>query len=137
MISSQMSSPENARPLLVAEGLTKYYGRQLGCRDASFELYEGEVMAVVGVFGFGKSTLLQLLSTQIEPSAGRVLYRMRDGAEKSLREMTEPERCFLLRTDWGYVHQDPQHGLRMGVSDGGNVAERLMAVGQRSYADIR
>ncbi len=28
-------------PLLVAEGLTKWYGRQLGCRDVSFELYEG------------------------------------------------------------------------------------------------
>ena len=35
-------------PLLIAEGLTKHYGRQLGCRDVSFELYEGEVMAVVG-----------------------------------------------------------------------------------------
>jgi putative phosphonate transport system ATP-binding protein len=128
---------ENDRPLLVAEGLTKYYGRQLGCRDASFELYEGEVMAVVGESGSGKSTLLQLLSTQIEPSAGRVLYRMRDGAVKSLWEMTEPERRFLLRTDWGYVHQDPQHGLRMGVSAGGNVGERLMAVGQRNYANIR
>ncbi|KQY98123.1 phosphonate C-P lyase system protein PhnK [Pseudolabrys sp. Root1462] len=128
---------ENDRPLLVAEGLTKYYGRQLGCRDASFELYEGEVMAVVGESGSGKSTLLQLLSTQIEPSAGRVLYRMRGGAVKSLWEMTEPERRFLLRTDWGYVHQDPQHGLRMGVSAGGNVGERLMAVGQRNYANIR
>jgi putative phosphonate transport system ATP-binding protein len=128
---------EDDRPLLVAEGLTKYYGRQLGCRDASFELYEGEVMAVVGESGSGKSTLLQLLSTQIEPSAGRVLYRMRDGAVKSLWEMTEPERRFLLRTDWGYVHQDPQHGLRMGVSAGGNVGERLMAVGQRNYANIR
>jgi putative phosphonate transport system ATP-binding protein len=128
---------QDDQPLLVAEGLTKYYGRQLGCRDASFELYEGEVMAVVGESGSGKSTLLQLLSTQIEPSAGRVLYRMRDGAVKSLWEMTEPERRFLLRTDWGYVHQDPQHGLRMGVSAGGNVGERLMAVGQRNYANIR
>lgn len=128
---------QDDQPLLVAEGLTKYYGRQLGCRDASFELYEGEVIAVVGESGSGKSTLLQLLSTQIEPSAGRVLYRMRDGAMKSLWDMTEPERRFLLRTDWGYVHQDPQHGLRMGVSAGGNVGERLMAVGQRNYANIR
>jgi len=35
------------------------------------------------------------------------------------------------------VHQDPQLGLRMGVSAGGNVGERLMAVGNRNYADIR
>ncbi len=132
-----MNSFEDDQPLLIAEGLTKYYGRQLGCRDASFELYEGEVMAVVGESGSGKSTLLQILSTQIEPSAGRILYRMRDGGMKSLWDMNEPERRFLLRTDWGYVHQDPQHGLRMGVSAGGNVGERLMAVGQRNYANIR
>jgi putative phosphonate transport system ATP-binding protein len=127
----------NDEPLLIAEGLTKYYGRQVGCRDASFELYEGEVMAVVGESGSGKTTLLQILSTQIEPSAGRILYRMRDGSVQDLWTMSEPARRFLLRTDWGYVHQDAQLGLRMGVSAGGNVGERLMAVGQRNYADIR
>jgi len=35
-------------------------------------------------------------------------------------------------TDWGYVHQDPALGLRMAVSAGGNVGERLMAVGLAS-----
>jgi putative phosphonate transport system ATP-binding protein len=125
------------QPLLTADGLTKWYGGQLGCRDASFELYEGEVMAVVGESGSGKSTLLQMLSTQIEPSAGKILYRMRDGSVQDLWTMSEPARRFLLRTDWGYVHQDPQLGLRMGVSAGGNVGERLMAVGQRNYSAIR
>src|SRR5258708_6823735 len=47
-------------PLLVAEGLGKTYGRQLGCRDVTFQLYEGEVLAVVGESGSGKTTLLQL-----------------------------------------------------------------------------
>ena len=131
------NSKESDLPLLIAEGLTKHYGRQLGCRDASFELYEGEVMAVVGESGSGKTTLLQMLSTQIEPTAGRVLYRMRDGSVQDLWAMSEPARRFLLRTDWGYVHRDPQLGLRMGVSAGGNVGERLMAVGQRHYGDIR
>ena len=46
-------------------------------------------------------------------------------------------RRFLFRTDWGYVHQDPQLGLRMGVSAGGNVGERLMATGWRNYGAIR
>ena len=74
-------------PLLVAEGLTKYYGRQLGCRDVSFSVHEGEVLAVVGESGSGKTTLLQLLSSQIEPSAGRVLYRMRDGVTRELASL--------------------------------------------------
>jgi putative phosphonate transport system ATP-binding protein len=124
-------------PLLVAEGLTKYYGRQLGCRDVSFSLYEGEVLAVVGESGSGKTTLLQLLSAQLEASAGRVHYRMRDGVTRDLATLGEAERRFLFRTDWGYVHQDPALGLRMAVSAGANVGERLMAVGWRHYGKIR
>ena len=124
-------------PLLLAEDLTKYYGRQLGCRDVSFALYEGEVLAVVGESGSGKTTLLQLLSTQLAPSAGRVRYRMRDGVTRDLADLSEAERRFLFRTDWGYVHQDAALGLRMNVSAGANVGERLMAVGWRHYGRIR
>jgi putative phosphonate transport system ATP-binding protein len=128
---------ETDAPLLLAEGLTKYYGRQLGCRDVSFALYEGEVLAVVGESGSGKTTLLQLLSTQLAPSAGRVRYRLRDGVTRDLAELSEAERRFLFRTDWGYVHQDAALGLRMNVSAGANVGERLMAVGWRHYGRIR
>src|ERR1700720_4522665 len=125
------------RPLLAAEGLSKWYGRQLGCRDVSFQLYAGEVLAIVGESGSGKTTLLQLLSCQLEPDAGRVSYRGRDGVMRDLAAIGEAERRFLFRTDWGYVHQDPALGLRMSVSAGGNVGERLMAVGWRRYASIR
>jgi putative phosphonate transport system ATP-binding protein len=128
---------EHDAPLLLAEDLTKYYGRQLGCRDVSFALYEGEVLAVVGESGSGKTTLLQLLSTQLAPSAGRVRYRLRDGVTRDLAELSEAERRFLFRTDWGYVHQDAALGLRMNASAGANVGERLMAVGWRHYGRIR
>ncbi|MGN6460161.1 MAG: phosphonate C-P lyase system protein PhnK [Pseudolabrys sp.] len=130
-------TPDIEQPLLIADRLTKFYGSQLGCRDVSLELYEGEVMAVVGESGSGKSTLLQLLAGQIEPGSGDVRYRMRDGMTVDLWAMSEPTRRFLYRTDWGFVHQDPQRGLRMGISAGGNVGERLMAVGWRNYAEIR
>jgi ABC-type phosphonate transport system ATPase subunit len=42
-----------------------------------------------------------------------------------------------MRTDWGFVRQNPADGLRMAVSAGGNVGERLMAVGARHYGNIR
>jgi putative phosphonate transport system ATP-binding protein len=124
-------------PLLIAEGLTKWYGRRLGCRDVSFDLHEGEVLAVVGESGSGKSTLLQLLSSLMTPDAGCVRYRMRDGVTRDIAALTEAERRFLFRTDWGYVHQDPAAGLRMAVSAGANVGERLMAIGARHYGRIR
>jgi putative phosphonate transport system ATP-binding protein len=133
-----MTQPQDAdRPLLVAQGLSKWYGRQLGCRDVSFALYPGEVIAVVGESGSGKSTLLQLLASQLAPSAGRALYCMRDGVTRDLASLGEAERRFLFRTDWGYVHQDPALGLRMAVSAGANVGERLMALGWRHYGRIR
>jgi putative phosphonate transport system ATP-binding protein len=42
-----------------------------------------------------------------------------------------------MRTAWGFVHQNPRDGLRLDVSAGGNVGERLMAVGARHYGRIR
>jgi len=125
------------QPLLVTESLSKNFGRVTACRDISFTLYPGEVLAIVGESGSGKSTLLQMLSAQLAPSSGRVSYRMRDGVLRDLNSLGEAERRFLFRTDWGCVHQDPAQGLRMAVSAGANVGERLMAVGWNHYGRIR
>lgn len=136
-MAEMKSVADNDRPLLVAEGLAKNYGRLTACCDVSFTLYPGEVLAVVGESGSGKSTLLQLLSAQLVPTSGRVNYRMRDGVLRDLASLGEAEQRFLFRTDWGYVHQDPAQGLRMAVSAGANVGERLMAVGWNHYGRIR
>jgi putative phosphonate transport system ATP-binding protein len=125
------------QPLLVADALSKNYGRLVACRDVSFALYPGEVLAIVGESGSGKTTLLQLLSAQLAPTSGRVSYHMRDGELRDLAWLGEAERRFLFRTDWGYVHQDPAQGLRMAVSAGANVGERLMAIGWNHYGRIR
>jgi putative phosphonate transport system ATP-binding protein len=124
-------------PLLIAERLSKRYGRQIGCRDVSLTLYAGEVLAVVGESGSGKTTLLKLLSRQLPADSGQLRYRMRDGSVRDLLAMGDAEHRFLFRTDWGYVHQDATQGLRMAVSAGANVGERLMALGTRHYGRIR
>jgi putative phosphonate transport system ATP-binding protein len=127
----------SAEPLLRAERLTRLYGTRIGCRDVSLDLHEGEVLAIVGESGSGKSTLLQVLSGRMAASSGTVAYRMRDGVTRDLAMLSEAERRLLARTDWGFVHQDAAQGLRMGVSAGANVGERLMAVGARHYGRIR
>jgi putative phosphonate transport system ATP-binding protein len=124
-------------PLLSAVCLAKSYGGRAAVREASLTLDEGEVLAIVGESGSGKSTLLNMLSGRLAPDGGGVSYRMRDGATRRLDALSEPERRLLMRTDWGFVHQDAAQGLRMNVSAGGNIGERLMAIGDRHYGDIR
>jgi putative phosphonate transport system ATP-binding protein len=134
---SVMDMEGEALPLLSVRSMTKTYGDRIGCADVSFDVWPGEVMAVVGESGSGKTTLLNCISTRLEASSGTVSYRMRDGEMRDLLKMGEAERRFLQRTDWGFVHQNPADGLRITVSAGANVGERLMAVGDRHYGRIR
>ncbi|AVM72618.1 phosphonate C-P lyase system protein PhnK [Magnetospirillum gryphiswaldense] len=127
----------NDHPLLRVSGLTHMYGARIGCRDVSFELWPGEVIGIVGESGSGKSTLLSCLSTRQRPSAGVVEYDTTDQGLVDVYGLSEPRQRMLMRTDWGIVHQNPRDGLRMGVSAGANVGERLMAVGARHYGEIR
>ncbi len=119
-------------PLLSVSGLTKSYGPRIGCADVSFELYPGEVLGIVGESGSGKSTLLSCLAGHQAIDLGQITY-----AGRNVLAMSETERRRLGRTEWAYVHQNPRDGLRMGVSAGGNVGERLMAIGSRHYGQIR
>jgi len=124
-------------PLLSVQGVTKRYGRHVGCLDISFDLWPGEVMGIVGESGSGKSTLLNCLAGNMVPDAGEVIFDTRADGPLDTVAMSEPARRMLSRTDWAFVHQNARDGLRLGVSAGGNVGERLMAVGARHYGQIR
>jgi putative phosphonate transport system ATP-binding protein len=123
-------------PLLAVEGLAKRYGARVGCEGVGFDLWPGEVLGIVGESGSGKTTLLRTLAGELRPDEGRILYRGAEG-ETDVTALPEPARRRLMRTDWAFVHQNPRDGLRMGVSAGANVGERLMAVGERHYGRIR
>jgi putative phosphonate transport system ATP-binding protein len=117
--------------------LTHAFGPVLACADVSFELHAGEVLGVVGESGSGKTTLLNCISARLTPTNGIVEYDLRGRGLTDIYALSEPERRLLLRTDWGVVMQNPRDGLRMDVSAGGNVGERLMAIGARHYGAIR
>ncbi|MBR0568208.1 phosphonate C-P lyase system protein PhnK [Azoarcus sp. L1K30] len=124
-------------PLLEVRDLGKRYGHRIGCEQVSFDLYPGEVLCIAGESGSGKSTLLNTLAFQLRPDAGSVHYAMAGRGLTDLASLPEAALRELWRTDWGFVRQNPRDGLRMGVSAGANIGERLMAVGQRHYGEIR
>ncbi len=158
-----MNMLNSSTPLLKARNLTKRYGEHIGCQNVNLDLWPGEVLGIVGESGSGKSTLLNMLSGRLTPTCGQVLYR-RDpssqllnahhtqttetgnetgthdpdaGLEIDLHTLSEGERRRLLRTELGFVHQNPRDGLRMRVSAGANIGERLMARGDRHYGHLR
>lgn len=123
--------------LLSARGLRLAFGAITALDDVDMDLWPGEMLAVVGESGSGKTTLLNVLSGRLAPDAGAVWYRHPGGHLHDVHAMPAPALRTLHRSDWGFVHQDPRQNLRMTVSAGGNVGERLMAQGARRYGSIR
>ena len=124
-------------PLLRVRDVAKRYGDRVALHSASFDLWPGEVLAIVGESGSGKSTLLNAIAARSRPDAGSVEFLGRDGQLRDIHAMSEAQQRLLARTDWGFVHQNPADGLRMDVSAGANVGERLMGLGERHYGRLR
>jgi len=124
-------------PLLSVRALTKRFGGRVACRDVGFDLWPGEVLGVVGESGSGKTTLLNCLAGRLEPDGGTVSYETASMGTVDVHGLSEARRRLLARTEWGFVNQDARDGLRMGVSAGANIGERLMAQGIRNYQQLR
>ena len=83
------------------------------------------------------ATVLGLVEGRLTPELGSVSYDSAAYGMIDVHDLSEARRRLLSRTEWGFVNQDAREGLRMGVSAGANIGERLMAVGARHYGDIR
>jgi putative phosphonate transport system ATP-binding protein len=134
-----MNTPIKSQPspLLRVRRVSKRFGQQVALHEASFELWPGEVVAIVGESGSGKSTLLNTLAARVRPDSGQIEFMGRDGALRDVHAMSQAQQRLLARTEWGFVHQHAADGLRMDVSAGANVGERLMSLGQRHYGQLR
>ena len=74
--------------MLKVEHLTKIYeGGTLALEDVSFEVKDGEFMAVIGLSGSGKSTLLRCINRLIEPTEGRITWNGVDITQASQEDL--------------------------------------------------
>jgi putative phosphonate transport system ATP-binding protein len=121
-----------AEPILRVSGLTKRYGQRVACQDIGFELRPGEVLGIVGESGSGKSTVLQCVYLDQTADAGSI-----ELAGEELTGAGPVRRRWLRSFAMGMVYQDAARGLDLGVSAGGNVAERLLAADWRHVGRIR
>jgi putative phosphonate transport system ATP-binding protein len=118
----------------------------VACRGISFDLYPDEVLGIVGESGSGKSTVIRLLNMDWEATEGAVYTPLRAGHDigpdtgsemMNLLELSSFRRRQIRNSVLGVVYQYPHLGLRMNVSAGGNVAERLLVAGWRNVGNMR
>jgi len=141
----------NQCPLTTGPGLNRnmcpHCHTVWACQQIGFDLYAGEVLGIVGESGSGKSTLLKMLYFDSHPTTGKMLLHF-NGRSKALSAAADfqGQDCFQLsafqkrqlrNTVLGIVYQHPHMGLRMNISSGGNIAERLLMADWRNVQHIR
>ena len=123
--------------LFKASNISKYYGQNIGCKNISLDINPGEVLGIVGESGSGKSTLLNCIFGNLAVDEGNIFLKEQSKNIIDFNKISEPQLRLIQRTDLAFVHQNPRDGLRMNISAGGNIGEKLMAIGFRNYGEIR
>jgi len=127
--------------------ICSHCGAVVACADISFDLYTDEVLGIVGESGSGKSSLIRILHLDDEATSGQMYLTISPDTKidtcdsvyknKNVFALSPFLKRRLRNSRMGIVYQNPYMGLRMGVSAGGNIAERLIAAGWRNIKKMR
>lgn len=119
-------------------------GSVVACSNVSFDLHPGEILGIVGESGSGKSTVVKLLHFDWEATSGEMYLQSTEDKNqnidingKNLFALSPFIKRQIRNAFMGVVYQNPHLGLRMDVSSGGNIAERLIMANWRSIAMMR
>jgi putative phosphonate transport system ATP-binding protein len=109
----------------------------VACGGADIHVESGEVLGIVGESGSGKSSLAETVALEHDPArttSGEIQYA---GYEGNLLDVDYQTRHDLQTGEIALVHQHIRDGLTLEFTGGGNVAEKLLSAGWRSYEDVR
>ena len=77
-LAGRHAAPHDAGPILQATGLTKHYGGVLANTDIDFTVNRGELRGIIGPNGAGKSTFFKMLTCEVHPTSGKIMFEGRD-----------------------------------------------------------
>jgi gliding motility-associated transport system ATP-binding protein len=114
--------------MLDVRGLSRYYGNFKAVDDVSFTMARGEIVGLLGHNGAGKTTIMKMLSGNLEPHAGRVLIDGSDLAADTKR----------LQIGLGYLPESLPVYPEMVVADYLDYAAEIKSLrGELKTAEIR
>jgi len=93
--------------ILKVNNLSKSFGKVRAVHDLSFEVDRGEILGIIGPNGAGKTTLFNLISGEIKPDAGEIIF---NGKEVAIAQTYKKCRMGIART-----YQIPRPFLNMTI----------------------
>ncbi len=137
--TARLAAPQfvTTQPVLQARNLVKRYGKINAVEQVDVMVYPGEILGIVGESGSGKSTLLRMLNLEESADSGHYSLAVPGYAGRNLLALDRFTQRTVRINHIGIVYQHPHLGLRMRNSSSGNVAERLIMAGERTYATLR
>ncbi|HNT39833.1 MAG TPA: branched-chain amino acid ABC transporter ATP-binding protein/permease [Rubrivivax sp.] len=98
--SRHKSTRSTSGPILQVSGLTKRYGGLVANSDIDFSVDHGEIRGIIGPNGAGKSTFFKMLTCEVKPSSGRIVFDGRD-----ITAMSVSDACQLGLTKSYQINQ--------------------------------
>jgi branched-chain amino acid transport system ATP-binding protein len=124
-----MSAPVCA---LEVKDISRNFGGLVALRDVSFKVLEGEVMGLIGPNGAGKSTLFEIISGNMQPSAGQITYFGDDCTELPAHRRRRAGMCRTFQKVRLFESMTVANNIRVAASqcmaDAGDVRREVTAI---------
>ncbi|WP_035776367.1 ATP-binding cassette domain-containing protein, partial [Arthrobacter sp. H5] len=127
---------QDANNILTVRNLEVTFGTTAVLHDVSFDLKEGERVAIVGQSGSGKSTTIGAI-LRLLPGNGRITHGSINLAGEELATASEAAMRTIRGKRVGLVPQDPMSNLNPSMKVGAQIADALMSNGVKGSAEIR